>query len=159
MLVPLTRGFSAIVDDADYPMVMRYKWLARVCSAEHIYASRGVAASGGMKPQTIYLHRWLMDCPPELQVDHINHNTLDNRRGNLRIVTRTQNRINRKRRPRGCKYHLSGTGKVIPRPWQAVMVSEGVQRSLGSYATEAEASAAYEAECRRVHPWLYESRR
>lgn len=43
----------------------------------------------------IYLHRFLMDSPEGLIVDHINHQTLDNRRENLRVVTHSENMKNR----------------------------------------------------------------
>ena len=42
----------------------------------------------------IILHRFLNDCPPELKVDHINHDTLDNTRKNLRNITLRENNQN-----------------------------------------------------------------
>lgn len=39
------------------------------------------------KYKTAYLHRWITDCPKDMVVDHINHDTLDNTDGNLRVVT------------------------------------------------------------------------
>jgi hypothetical protein len=47
------------------------------------------------KRTTIGLHRWLLNCPKGLQVDHINHNTLDNRRCNLKICTQLENANNK----------------------------------------------------------------
>ena len=44
----------------------------------------------------IILHRLLMNTSPNLQVDHINHNALDNRKKNLRNVTQSQNLMNQK---------------------------------------------------------------
>jgi hypothetical protein len=41
------------------------------------------------------LHRFIMNCPDGMDVDHINHNKLDNRKNNLRIVTRSQNHMNK----------------------------------------------------------------
>ena len=44
---------------------------------------------------TIGLHRWILNCKKGLQVDHINHNTLDNRRCNLKICTQLENANNK----------------------------------------------------------------
>lgn len=41
--------------------------------------------------KNIYLHRYIMNCPKGKYVDHINHNTLDNRKENLRITTNANN--------------------------------------------------------------------
>jgi len=45
---------------------------------------------------TVYLHQVIAMNPPKTVVDHINHNTLDNRRENLRIVSIAKNCQNRK---------------------------------------------------------------
>lgn len=47
------------------------------------------------KRGTISLHRWVMGNPIGLQIDHINRNTLDNRKSNLRIVTCQENSRNK----------------------------------------------------------------
>ena len=44
----------------------------------------------------VRLHRWITDCPKGKMVDHINHNTLDNRKENLRITTHFGNMQNRR---------------------------------------------------------------
>lgn len=43
-----------------------------------------------------YLHRFIMNCPAGLEVDHIHHNILDNRRDQLRVVTSSQQKMNTK---------------------------------------------------------------
>lgn len=42
----------------------------------------------------IYLHRFIMNCPNDMEVDHKNHNLLDNRKSELRIATSSQQKMN-----------------------------------------------------------------
>jgi hypothetical protein len=44
--------------------------------------------------KSLYLHRYLMNAEDGMVVDHINHDTADNRRTNLRVVTQSQNMQN-----------------------------------------------------------------
>lgn len=86
MHIPLSQGAIAIVDDLDYPILSKYNWYL----SHYGYAIRN--AGGGKK---IWMHRQL--CPTEstLVVDHINNIKLDNRRANLRPLSRGDNTRNR----------------------------------------------------------------
>lgn len=75
------KGSYAIIDDKDYEKVSRYKW----------YYNNGYAVSDF----GIRMHRFIMNPPSELVIDHINHNRLDNRRSNLKICTQFENSQNR----------------------------------------------------------------
>jgi hypothetical protein len=64
--------------------------------------------TGQRKSKRIYLHRVIMDCPYDRVVDHINHDTLDNRKSNLRIVSASENQQNRKGARKGSKSGARG---------------------------------------------------
>jgi hypothetical protein len=100
----------------------------------------------------VYLSRAIMQPLPGLEVDHVNHNTLDNRRCNLRVCTRSENRRNGRKqsqtkwRFKGIFYHGHGTysgergGKGR---WRAYTRVSGKRIWLGYYQTDIEAAMAY----------------
>lgn len=55
--------------------------------------------NGKPKYKTVLMHRVLMDCPQDMTVDHLNYNTLDNRKKNLRVVSLFDNNQNKEDRP------------------------------------------------------------
>ena len=73
-----------IFDIDDFDKVSKYHW----------YEEREgyVRASNDDR---IFLHRLIMGLPKDLKIDHINHDTFDNRKLNLRIATTSQNAMNR----------------------------------------------------------------
>lgn len=46
----------------------------------------------------VRLHRVIVNCPDDMEVDHKTHNTLDNRKSILRVVTHSQNNMNKQSR-------------------------------------------------------------
>lgn len=141
----LSKGHITIVDDEDYEWLSQWKWTAKKGSGRYakVYAYRNQKANG---TQThIALHRLIADCPKGLVVDHINGDTLDNRRSNLRICTQKDNARNSSapiNSPTGFK------GAVL-RPcgkrWQSRIRVDGRMLHLGMFSTLAEALLAYDA--------------
>jgi hypothetical protein len=103
----LSQNKVALVDDADFDWLNQWKWYADR-SEETFYAVRNVQLPGGKRTR-IKMHRLVLGLEhgDPRQGDHINHDGLDNRRDNLRIVTHQQNQWNR-RSPRGYNYDRSG---------------------------------------------------
>lgn len=83
-------GGEVIVDDEDFEYLSQWKWHLNSRKAPHRYAIRTV------NKKHILMHRVINQTPKGLMTDHINHNTLDNRKSNLRTVTSHSNQLNRK---------------------------------------------------------------
>lgn len=143
---PLSRGLYALVDEADFNWLNQWKWSV---SGDGRYAVRRVSDGTG-KRRTIYMHRLLAGTdggPSSVYVDHINHNTLDNRRGNLRTCTSSQNLGNSNPRRGSSKYKgvsfMRGGGPRKKR-WVAIITKDGKGRNLGYFHTEEEAAGRYD---------------
>ena len=100
----------ALVDDDAFPELSRYAWKAKPngCS-NHVYAVRNMLSPAG-RWVTVRMHREVLGYSGPLDVDHINRNALDNRRQNLRVVSRAQNCQNRGRW--SCARTCPGCGAV-----------------------------------------------
>lgn len=84
--IPLTQGYEALVSDEDYERVSALKWYAAEMKPGYVYAKRDFG--GGRQ---VGMHRFILGTPKGMVADHINGNTLDNRRENLRSVTHAEN--------------------------------------------------------------------
>lgn len=87
--IPLTQGKFALVDNADFEWLNQWKWY---------YIKNGYAVrsdySMGHPGKQVKMHRQLMKEPQGMEIDHKNTDRLDNRRSNLRVVTKNQNQQN-----------------------------------------------------------------
>jgi hypothetical protein len=130
--IALSRGLFAIVDAEDFEALSQHKWYAHsTAKGARMYAARRVGNGRA------YMHRVIMGKPEVGDIDHINGNPLDNRRSNLRIVTRAENCRNTSRNAgSGATYDIT-TGK-----WMSLANWDGTRYMLGRYATKAEAMAA-----------------
>ncbi len=138
VIIALTKGYVTWVDDEDYKYLVEWKW--------HVDMFGGVpyAARTAYEPnkKTIYMARWLVDAPKGKEVDHRNGQSLDNRRGNLRICTTTQNHYNYQT-PRGS---VPYKGVTYDKDRDSFMVHgqrDGKPIHLGRYETAVEAALIY----------------
>lgn len=90
--VELLRGEVTLVDAADLEILDRLEgwWRAHWQPGRRLPYVTAANVKGEL-PKTLRLHRVIMAPPDDLLVDHINHDSLDNRRRNLRIVTSSEN--------------------------------------------------------------------
>jgi len=141
--IPLTQGQVAIVDDADAEWLRRWSWCASKChGGGRFVAVRAERVSGSKR--TVYMHREVMGLSrgAGLEVDHINHDVLDNRRQNLRVVTPTQNKRWIRSREGSSSAFVGVTWDSARDRWRAQIQVAGRVLNLGRYATEVEAARA-----------------
>lgn len=140
--IPLTRGQFALVDDADFESLSKHKWSAHWAEdVNGFYAERNIVRNG--KRTTIRMNRVIMGEPKGMQVDHINHKTLDNRRKNLRVVTRSQNQMNSLPRKNKSGYKGVAFYENKLRPYRVNIRVGGKQFHVGYYSTAKRAALAY----------------
>jgi len=150
--IPLTQGKVALVDDGDFEIVNKYNWFFSPTGTG--YAHHTVYMGYKKSPTAIQMHRLIMAPPEGMFVDHINHDTLDNRRQNLRLCTRTENLRNQKGYKRRVNLELEGIKGVGKTKWGgyvATIYRDGKNRSLGTYKTIPEAAEAYNKAAREHH--------
>lgn len=159
--IPLWSGGEiqayALVDPEDGPDVGAYGWSLNkgVCGRRSYRAYRWKKLGPGKRNgKNVMMHRELMGLNEDdgTEVDHINCDSLDNRRSNLRIITGAQNSTNRN--PRGQTNSRSGYRGVSwdsqTSKWRATVKYQGRLRHFGRYVTKEEAAAVVRA-FRREH--------
>lgn len=137
MIIPLTRGAFAYVDEDVYVWASRYRWH---CTAKGYAARRrSVQEGGGVE----LLHRAILGLRGKQQGDHRNRDKLDNRRDNLRVATNGQNQVNQppdKTNTTGYK----GVIKARNRPGYIAQIKvEGKNVFLGYFRNKKDAARAY----------------
>jgi hypothetical protein len=136
------------VDPEEYEQLARHKWCA-VKYGQGFYAARTVTI--GKKKRHVHMHREIIKAEDGKICDHINHKGLDNRKANLRQVSRVENIWNtRKRKGSSSKYKGVSWFKRQNK-WQARIQANGRKIFLGSYKNEIDAAKTYDRAARKYH--------
>ena len=160
-----------LLDESDYELVTNVPWSwylrrfkykdkekwygeakltkSQMLKYKELFPDHYIAPSG-----CIMMHKFIMNAPKGMCVDHINHNGLDNRRENLRICTYSENAQNKRKRVDSA----SGYKGVYQRPekykyrkrFRAYIRPKGQQIQLGSYLTAEEAARAYDKKAKEL---------
>lgn len=139
--IPLTHGMHTVVDIEDYELAIS----ARLSFAK----SRDGYARFGNKQ---LLHRVICGTPQGMLTDHINGNTLDNRRCNLRAATPSQNAKNRIPKRGGTSNYLGVSWSTINKKWEVyITVAEYKTKRVGRFFCEHEAALAYNQAASRLY--------
>ena len=135
--IPLGRGFVSVVDIADFGILRQFNWWVN-------FGSVRPRAMGKVNGKQIYMHRFILNAPRSFDVDHINRDSLDNRRCNLRLATRTQNNANAVRKKHTSQF--KGVSWQTERNcWTASGSLNNRRLHLGRFAVEEMAALAYDS--------------
>ena len=141
-LIPLTKGQNAIVDAVDFEWLSQWNWSAywNKCT-KSFYAQRGL-------PPQLWMHSFILGCKKGEEGDHKNHDTLDNRRENLRKATRSENARNMR-----ISTNTSGYRGVCwhQNRWVAMIKIHQKPIYLGRFRSKEDAARAYDAAAKIHH--------
>jgi len=150
--IPLTKGYKAIIDIDDYERVSKFKWHVTGNEKIGFYARRSILENG--KQRHIFLHGFITNQPKGMVVDHINHNTLDNRKCNLRICSFRENCQNRILIQRNNTSGFKGVCKIIRNGdiyWMVKIRVNNKQVTLGLLRDKIEAAKLYNKKALEIY--------
>jgi hypothetical protein len=133
-------GRTALVDDDAHHLLLRYTWRYEARTRKY-YVCSSTTKNG--KRVSLYLHRMILGASVGEMVDHINGDTLDNRRCNLRLVTARQNNLNSAKKPSKYNNRFRGIQKKA-RGFSSQIRVDGKILWLGTFATDVEAAYKYD---------------
>jgi hypothetical protein len=152
MLVPLTKGYFAIIDEADADAVGRRRWSALIAH-RNVYAHRKESVGNGEEVhQSLHRFLWgLWGMPPTPEIDHENGNGLDCRRLNLRAATHADNMCNTRKPVNNTSGHKGVSWDRHREKWTAEIRGYGERRRLGRFDRIDDAIAARELAEEELH--------
>ena len=136
-------GEIALIDPCDRDAVRAHNWT---------FSNRYVCTS--IHGKTVRLHRFIVQPGPGMHVDHINGDSLDNRRANLRVCTRSQNLQNR-RLNADSRTGIKGVGVLSTGRYRVRVQANGKRLHIGVFDTLEEAALARSTVAMEMHKEFY----
>jgi hypothetical protein len=151
-IISLSQGLSTKVDDDVFNLISKWKWCISTGHLNKKYACRNVYKNG-KRVGFLRMHRVITKAKKGEFVDHIDGDTLNNTRDNLRICTFSENQMNRSK----TKLNKSGFKGVDFRkskktnPYRAVITVNGKIIHLGYFPTAISAAKSYNEAATKYH--------
>jgi len=133
----LNKGKVTLVDDDDFEYLNQLKWHCN----NHGY----VTCSLNGKP--ILMHREILHAKDNECIDHKNRNILDNRKCNIRICTRTENKINQSIYKNNTSGYKGVTWNKAHQKWRASIAGH----YIGDFSSSKKAARAYDKKCSELY--------
>jgi len=147
--IKLTKGQVSIVDDADFEELSKYKWQAIKFNNGRFYASTCKYING--KVERVPMSRLILKPPKFMMVDHVNWDTLDNRRENIRICTPSQNQANRGKPSNNTSGYKGVSYFKRTKKWMSRINYDCKTYRLGEFEDKIEAAKAYDNKAKELH--------
>lgn len=139
-------GYKVLIDDEDWERVKQYRWHLNKSyfrRTGNFYFRTRPYTNG--KRSCLMLHSYIFGrIPKGLYLDHINRNTLDNRKKNLRLATPQQNKYNQKCRKDNTTGYKGVSVQTHCKKYIVRIVHNGKRHSLGTYSDPVEAARVYD---------------
>lgn len=153
--IPLTKGYEATVDDIDADL-LNIKWHAQVDKGKNVYAMQNYRLPDN-KPTKRAMSRIVLSrmLGRELETyefaDHIDRDTLNNRRGNLRLTSNGQNRMNAPKQRNNKTGYKGVMWLKRYKCYIAVCTADGKVYRKQGFKTAIEAAKAYDEMALQFH--------
>lgn len=154
-VIPLTKGWVAIVDADLFEELNQRCWYACAPNGAAVYAACTVEGAGKQR-RYYWMHRAIMGlvAGDPTKVDHRRHEEIpfvvDNRRSNLRVCSNSQNSQNSRTRS-DARSRYKGVAKARGGRWRAHIHPAGGYRSLGTFGHKHYAALAYDYAARQLY--------
>jgi hypothetical protein len=143
---------ECLIDDDDYDLIKNYTWYPKYDKKLNgFYACTNIRIDKN-KYTLATMSRILLPVQPGQITDHINHNTLDNRRCNIRICTKAENNRNKRKHKNGLTSQYKGVYKITGKEKFGVSIYiDGKQKRISQHRSERMAALQYNRAAKKYY--------
>jgi len=137
---PKYGNIEVLIDVEDYNKIKNYRWYAHLDKRTNSFYVRTHIE----RIILLSLHRVILNLTnPKIKGDHKDHNTLDNRKQNLRVCTQSENLRNQKLHKNNKSGYKGIRWRNKNKKWEAYIGLNHKYTHLGSYKNKLDAVLAY----------------